>query len=467
MPAPFVQPLNPPPTVADALRQFAGWPQLILFHSALRRADLGRYSFLTADPLASLRVSEVQHPQSDPFQAIRDRLAEHPIGTIPGLPPFQGGVAGMLTYEAGGLFECLPTPRHAEDWPYAVASLGIYDWVLAWDHETGSAWLIVQPLEGFRSGSAVEARVRQLQAVLSEPAPAQSRRQSATTSGDSRVPSYPLGRLAGLRSNFDLSGYVDAVDRTIRYIRAGDIFQANLSQRLSIPATSDPVDLYLKLCDVNPAPFAGYYDAGPYQVISASPERFLKVANGEVETRPIKGTRARRSFPVADLLTRDELRESEKDRAENVMIVDLLRNDLSRVCEPGSIRVPQLCTVETYETVQHLVSQVHGRLSPGRDFFDLLAAAFPGGSITGAPKIRAMQIITELEQVPRGPYCGSLFYSGFDGSSDSSILIRTMTCADGWLNFPVGGGITVRSDPEAEYEETLHKAEGLFRALEA
>ena len=196
-----------------------------------------------------------------------------------------------------------------------------------------------------------------------------------------------------------------------------------------------------------------------------SPERFLRVDGREVETRPIKGTRQRSSAPEADLYTRDELRESAKDQAENVMIVDLLRNDLSRVCRPGTIRVPQLCAVETYETVQHLVSEVRGELREGCDFFDLLAATFPGGSITGAPKVRAMEIIHELEQRPRGPYCGSLFWCGFDGQADSSILIRTMLHRAGRVSFGVGGGVVAQSDPAAEYNETLHKAAGMLRAI--
>jgi para-aminobenzoate synthetase component 1 len=192
----------------------------------------------------------------------------------------------------------------------------------------------------------------------------------------------------------------------------------------------------------------------------------LQIEADIIKTRPIKGTRRRRHLPEADLFSRDELRESEKDRAENIMIVDLLRNDLSRVCRPGTVRVPELCSVETYETVTHLVSEVTGQLEPGLTFWDAIAAAFPGGSITGAPKVRAMEIITELEGISRGPYCGSLFYCGFDGWSDSSILIRTMTQFGHRLQFPVGGGIVVRSNPAAEYQETLDKASGLLQALE-
>jgi para-aminobenzoate synthetase component I len=244
-----------------------------------------------------------------------------------------------------------------------------------------------------------------------------------------------------------------------------DVFQVNLSQRLLHPARASSVELYCRLRERNPAPFAGYFACDDWAVVSASPERFVSVRDGEVETRPIKGTRRRRIEPEADLYTRDELRESEKDQAENVMIVDLLRNDLSRVCAPGTVRVPQLCAVETYETVQHLVSEIRGRLAPSHDVWDLLRAAFPGGSITGAPKVRAMEIIAELEPTVRGPYCGSLFYAGFDGTLDSSILIRTFTCRHGWVQCPVGGGIVAQSDPEDEYDETLHKAEGMLRAL--
>jgi para-aminobenzoate synthetase component 1 len=279
------------------------------------------------------------------------------------------------------------------------------------------------------------------------------------------APQYPAPGLEGLTSNFTRDAYIRAVKRTIEWIYSGDIFQANLSQRLLYPATLDPLTLARRLRQCNPAPFGGAFVFDDWAVISASPERFVSVRAGEVETRPIKGTRRRPPAPEADLFTRDELRESQKDQAENVMIVDLLRNDLSRVCAPGSIRVPQLCGVETYETVQHLVSEVRGRLEGNRTAWDLWRAAFPGGSITGAPKVRAMEIIAELEPTVRGPYCGSLFYVGYDGSCDSNILIRTFVCRHGWITCGVGGGIVADSDPLAEYEETLHKAAGMLRAL--
>ena len=270
---------------------------------------------------------------------------------------------------------------------------------------------------------------------------------------------------AGLTSNFSRAAYLSAVERAIEYIRAGDIFQVNLAQRLLFPAADSAVALYLRLRARNPAPFAGYFDCGAYQIASASPERFLKLAAGEVETRPIKGTRQRTRRPEADLYAGDELAQSEKDRAENVMIVDLLRNDLARVCQSDSVRVTQLCRLETYELVQHLVSAVRGTLRPGAGPFELLRATFPGGSISGAPKVRAMEIIAELEPTARGPYCGALGYVGFDGTLDTNLLIRTIVASRGWWQAPVGGGIVEPSIPEREYEETWHKAAGLIRAL--
>jgi para-aminobenzoate synthetase component 1 len=266
-------------------------------------------------------------------------------------------------------------------------------------------------------------------------------------------------------SNFSEDAYLRAVQRAIDYVYAGDVFQVNLSQRLLVPARDDAVSLYRRLRRCNPAPFAGFFDLGDFQIVSASPERFLRVSDREVETRPIKGTRPRTGNQAIDRAAEADLLASEKDRAENVMIVDLMRNDLARVCEARSVRVGQLCGVEAYQHVLHLVSSVHGRLREGQSPVNLLRAAFPGGSVTGAPKIRAMEIIAELEPTARGAYCGSLGYLGFDGSSDLSILIRAITAGRGWWQFPVGGGIVADSIPEKEYEETWHKAEGLLRAL--
>jgi para-aminobenzoate synthetase component 1 len=258
------------------------------------------------------------------------------------------------------------------------------------------------------------------------------------------------------------------VARAVEYIRAGDIFQANVSQRFlaEFPSGLDPFTLYRRLRRLSPAPFAAYVNAPGLQVLSASPERFLALdREGRIETRPIKGTRRRGADPAEDARFVAELRGSEKDRAENLMIVDLLRNDLSRVAAIGSVRVPELFTLETFARVHHLVSAVEGRLAPGRTALDLLAAAFPGGSVTGAPKIRALEVIHELEPARRGPYCGALAWIGFDGAMDSSIVIRTLWLAEGMVVAQAGGGIVADSAPAAEYEETMVKAAPLLAAL--
>jgi para-aminobenzoate synthetase component 1 len=253
----------------------------------------------------------------------------------------------------------------------------------------------------------------------------------------------------------------------IDYIYAGDVFQVNLSQRLLYPPNTSSFNLYCRLRKCNPAPFAAYLDGGVWQVCSASPERFLCVRDGRVETRPIKGTRRRAADASADRRAADELLASEKDRAENVMIVDLERNDLSRTCRADSVRVTQLCGLESYASVHHLVSVVEGVLREGLKPMDLLQTCFPGGSVTGVPKIRAMQIIAELEPTARGPYCGALGYLSASGQMDMSILIRTITSARGWWQIPVGGGIVADSLADAEYAETWHKAEAMLRAARA
>ncbi len=468
MPLPLIHSLDPPPDVAETLHRFADWPNVVLFDSASRRPELGRYSFLAADPFEFEELSSVPFGV-DPFARLREWSRRFTSEPVPELPPFQGGVAGLLSYELGGAWEQLPRPAVNEfDLPWLA--VGLYDWVIAWDHELDKAWIISHgfPAEGVeRECRALE----RMQAVIARLNVGQVFNLLVSERQVENLP-HPFTRStfdAG-SSNFSRDDYLRAVERVIEYIRAGDIFQVNLSQRLLFPAREDALALYLRLRQLNPAPFAGYFAHDDWTIASASPERFVNVQDGEVETRPIKGTRRRRHRPEADLFTEDELRESEKDQAENVMIVDLLRNDLSKVCSPSSIRVPSLCAVETYETVQHLVSVVRGTLdrdSTGRqlDAWDLLAALFPGGSITGAPKVRAMEIIAELEPTVRGPYCGSIFYVGFDGRFDSNILIRTFTVHRGWIQCSVGGGIVAQSDPAAEYEETLHKAAGMLQAL--
>jgi para-aminobenzoate synthetase component 1 len=276
---------------------------------------------------------------------------------------------------------------------------------------------------------------------------------------DFQLKSYP-------KSNLDRAAYAAAFERIQHYIREGDCYQVNLAQRFAAHAEGDAWQAYRRLRAINPAPFSAYLSFPFGQILSASPERFLRLRNGQVETRPIKGTRPRNASPASDRALAEELRQSTKDRAENLMIVDLLRNDLGKSCEPGSIRVPALFAVESFATVHHLVSTIEGRLAPGMDALDLLRGCFPGGSITGAPKLRAMQIIEELEPNRRGVYCGSIGYIGYDGAMDTNIAIRTLVYSEGCLRFWAGGGIVSDSDLDAEYQETFDKAAAMLRLME-
>lgn len=462
---PLVQELFPPPEPVAALERFAALPKVLFLDSARRDPLLGRYSFLAADPFA--RVESAASEQSG-LEPLRHALLPFVAEPVAGLPPFQGGAAGQLGYDLGRSFERIP-PTRFDEFAIPALAVGLYDVVLAWDHLQNRAWLISHgfpELELEARRARAQARMRFFSELLSAPAPRRGWREPARLPISALAPQHAVGLLPDLTSNFSAEGYRALVARVIAYIRAGDIFQANLSQRLLYPLREDPLALYQRLRECNAGTFAGYFDWGNFQLMSASPERFLQLRDGLVEARPIKGTRRRTSQAVADLFAGDELQQSEKDRSENVMIVDLLRNDLSRVCLPDSVRTTQLCELETYAHVQHLVSAVAGELAPRLGALDLVQAAFPGGSITGAPKVRAMEIIAELEPTARGPYCGSLGYLGFDGSLDLSILIRTLTASGGWLQFPVGGGIVAQSNPDREYEETWHKAAGMLAALE-
>jgi para-aminobenzoate synthetase component 1 len=409
---------------------------------------------------------------TDPRCAIRDLRAPHAGAPVPGLPPFQGGAAGYIGYDYGAVLERLPAARY-DDLSIPDVMLGLYDWVIAWDHRVGTAWIISTGLP--ETGAAREIRARERLAMVRERLRGPARRPASApvpATGAEGAPSYPVlgvegAEPIGLRSTFTHRGYLDAVTRVRDYIVAGDIFQANLSQRLEAPLTEPAFDLYARLRRANPAAFAAYLDYGELQVMSASPERFLRLdENGRhVETRPIKGTRPRGLGPMHDAALGRALAESDKDRAENVMIVDLLRNDLSRVCRPGTVRVPELFALEQHPTVHHLVSTVVGELDPSAGAIDLLRAAFPGGSITGAPKVRAMEIIAELEPTRRGVYCGSIGYLSTTGAMDTSIVIRTYSALRGRVYFQAGGGIVADSDPELEYRETLDKARALIAAL--
>jgi para-aminobenzoate synthetase component 1 len=502
-----VREIVPAPEPFAAFQRLAALPRCVFLDSAARDPARGRFSYITASPFEVIEVrggrTRLLRPAADalaappaaappalreesaadPLALARERIGRFPARRLEGLPPFQGGAAGLFGYGLSRYLERLPAPRWDEfELPDLV--LGLYDWVVAFDHRLGTCHVVSHgfPAEG---GGAREKRAREREleivallgaAAPPEPVPARGPRLSR----EDLAPSWPLaaagtaaaGSAAAsseLLTSFSRPAYLEAVERAIEHIRAGDIFQVNLSQRLLSRAEWPPLELYRRLRTANPAPFAGYldtgFDAGGEVVASSSPEQFLSLEGSTVVTRPIKGTRARGYTPEADAFGGQALLESDKDRAENVMIVDLLRNDISRVARPYTVEVPRLFELEGHPTVHHLVSEVRGELREGLDAIDLLAATFPGGSVTGAPKVRAMEIIAELEPTARGPYCGSLGWIAFHGGMSLSILIRTMTLARGWVQFPAGGGIVHASRPEAEYQETLDKAAGMARAL--
>ena len=483
--APLVLELIPAPDPAYCCHQFAGLPYRLFLDSAARDPRHGRYSFLTADPVAVVR-SKGTHTEcidlpegtrrmvgGDALDAVRTLLAPHLADPIPELPPFQGGAAGYLGYDWCRTLERVRPPPY-DDLAMADVILGVYDWVLAWDHDLGAAWLVSTGLPETLPAARVERAALRAAAVRerlgvgisSTDAPSPAPPLPAASAPSFPLEGGPWSRELGLRSSFTHSGYIEAVARIREYIFAGDIFQCNLSQRFDAPLVESTWALYRRLRACNAAPFAAYLDFPDATVLSASPERFLRVdVKGHVETRPIKGTRPRGLGPEHDAALAMALTESAKDRAENLMIVDLMRNDLSRVCTPGTVRVSELFAIEHYATVHHLVSTVAGDLARGNDALDLMRAAFPGGSITGAPKVRAMEIIAELEPSGRGVYCGAIGYWSVTGALDSNIAIRTAVVLRDRIFFNAGGGIVADSDPEEEYRETLHKARGIIDAL--
>lgn len=440
--------ITPLPYHCDPLARFACLKRhrgAVLLDSGYPEAPGGRYDIISCDPLATLEIMPGGQVQcdapltlpGDPFaaqQALLDSLA---IEAPPSELPFLGGLIGYWSYDLGRIVESLP--EHAcnvTELPWS--RVGLYDWALIQDHWKQQAWLIASP----------QRREQVLQWLLAAPTPA--------------VPFTLTETFAAETKRDDYGERFRAIQR---YIHAGDCYQINLTQRFSASYRGDPWQAYRQLRQATPTPFAGYIAWQDKAILSLSPERFIEVRDNRVEARPIKGTRSRGVTPEQDQALARELTESAKDRAENVMIVDLLRNDLGRVCIPGSVRVPQLCGLESYANVHHLVSVVTGELSEQNSALELLAVAFPGGSITGAPKVRAMQIIDEQEPSRRSVYCGSLGYIDVRGHMDTSIAIRTVVADGGRLHIWGGGGLVADSEEEAEYRETLAKIDRLMEAL--
>ncbi len=452
-------------TLLDMPGTFAAFldlPYPVLLDSPQSGNTPARYSYLAADPFMVVRSKdqqvsvekrgEISVLEGSPFDVLRDLLGRYRTAPVAGLPPFQGGAIGYLAYELAHHLELLPGAAE-NNLGLPELNIAFYDWVVARDETTGETWAIATGLpDGGEAGARdrldwIEERIHKPPATASTPRPAVTA---------SRV-----------TSNFTKDAYLRAVRTVKDYIAAGDVYQVNITQRFEADITGDPWELYRRLRHVNPSPFSAYLGFPEVSVLSASPEEFLKLEDGLLRTRPMKGTRPRGISASEDRKVASELLASEKDRAENVMIVDLMRNDLGRVCVPGSISVPELFAIEEYPTVYQMVSTVTGRTYAGVGPVEILEACFPGGSVTGAPKIRAMEIIDEIEPVQRSVYCGAIGYIGFDGSLLMSVPIRNILVTGNKAYIQVGGGIVADSDPDAEYRESLDKAAGSLMALDA
>ena len=456
-------PVNTPrfeelPYFEDSAALFMPWADrrwAVFLDSGFPYSHQGRFDILAAEPAVTLvtrgNLTEIRAQGNitlspeDPFALVKRHLGE-PIESSTDLP-FLGGAIGYFGYDLARRLEKLPdSSRDEEAIPEMV--VGIYDWAVVVDHLARRSWLV-----GLGRDECTSARWPHLMKSFSQ----------IQTLGWQRSDFHLHSEVA---SNMSRSRYAKAFERIQHYIREGDCYQVNLAQRFSAYCQGHPWSAYQTLRQINPAPFSAYLNLPQVQVLSSSPERFLKVTEGQVETKPIKGTRPRARDAFEDMANIEELRNSTKDRAENLMIVDLLRNDIGKCCAPGSVHVPELFAVESYATVHHLVSTIRGRLAQDRHALDLLRACFPGGSITGAPKIRAMEIIEELEPNRRGVYCGAIGYIGYDGNMDSNIAIRTLVHSDNRIRFWAGGGIVADSVMEQEYQECYHKATALLHLLE-
>lgn len=447
LPIPFRDPLV-------AFAPLANTAMAVLLDSAQADAQ-GRFSYIAADPFRTIRCTAYPWSVSidgakvdgDPFTVLARELKPFKMAASD-IAPFGGGAIGFFSYELGGVLERLPAPRTLPCPDDMV--VGLYDAVAVFDLKQREAWIVSTGFPDATNAAHAKSRAEWLAGAL----------------GNAALPSARTGK-GTWQPETSRGTYEQKVAHIIEAIRAGDIYQANFTQRFTAQISGASFDVYRRLRSLAPAPFGAFFNAGDVKLLSASPERFLKLdTRGQVETRPIKGTRPRGDTPAEDARLAAELTVSAKDRAENLMIVDLLRNDLARVCEPGSVKVPQLCALETFPAVHHLVSVVTGTLRPNMSAVDLLRAAFPGGSITGAPKIKAMEVIHSEEQSARGPYCGAIAWLGFDGAMDSSIVIRTLVQSGDALTAQGGGGIVAQSDPAAEYEESMTKLRPLLAVLD-
>lgn len=443
----------------DAFAVIKGHPYPFFLDSSFDLNGLGRYSFLGASPYKIIRSKGTTveaetfygnyRYQGNVFDFIGEELKRFSIPSEHHIPFLLGGV-GYFSYDLLHLLEEILS-KNSDDIGFPECHIAFYDTSIAFDHLEGKGYVV----------SVTENKVDEVIELIK----GESVKSSKASNAIHPFSHSPIHR--NYLSNFSREGYIRVVQNAKEYIAAGDIYQVNLSQRFSTEIDESPYDLYLRLREASPAPFSAYLDFGKAAVLSSSPERFLKVDGKYIETRPIKGTRPRGTTVEEDDRLKKELLNSEKDCAEHIMIVDLERNDLGRVCKYGTVKVEEGTAVETFAQVHHMVSTIRGELKDGVSLMDIMKATFPGGSITGAPKVRAMEIIEELEPNRRGVYTGAIGYLGFNGKMDLNIAIRTMVVKDSKTYFSVGGGIVADSDPEAEYQETLDKAKGMMEALRA
>jgi para-aminobenzoate synthetase component 1 len=465
---PLIVEIPNPPSPSQAFEVFKDRHFSFFLDSGMDPQRLGRYSFLGSDPflimksrgrdITLIRPDGEKAVSGNPFDVLGELLQEYKLDGNPTALPFVGGAVGYLSYDLGHFIEKLPS-KAVDDLQLPECYLAFYDAAAIFDHLEGKAYVAATGFPEKRSDwqKRAEARLEKMKRTVAQ---APRLEEDKTSYLD-----QPISESVNLRSNFTHERYLEAVERAREYIKAGDIFQVNLSQRFQADMPLPPYELYRRLRKINPAPFASYLNFDGVTAVSASPERFLRLRGDRVETRPIKGTRPRGKDSPKDEALAKELVNSFKDKAEHVMIVDLERNDIGRVCRFGTVRVSELMALEKYATVFHLTSTVEGRLRPGKNAIDLLKATFPGGSISGAPKVRAMEIIDELEPTRRSVYTGSIGYLSFDGGLDLNIVIRTILVKEGKAYFQVGGAVVYDSDPESEYVETLDKAKALIQAL--
>ena len=440
------------PYFEDSTQLFAAIadkPWSVFLDSAFPHSEYGRYDIISSDPSITLvttgnitqisKKGKLSYSNEDPFLLVKQYLKPG-FQSIDDLP-FNGGALGYFSYDLARRLEKLPVIAKNEE-HYPQMAVGIYSWAVIVDHHLKKSWLVTDAqkhcqdlIEKF--SSITENHQNESFSILDEP-----------------------------KSNMDKKTYQKAFEKIKSYLLEGDSYQVNLAQRFCSPCSGNPWLAYQALRKINSAPFSAYLNFPQVQILSSSPERFLKVTNGVVETKPIKGTKPRLQKQTKDQQQIQALFNSKKDRAENLMIVDLLRNDISKNCQAGTVTVPQLFKVESFATVHHLVSTVKGILIQGQHALDLLRNCFPGGSITGAPKIRAMEIIEELEPNRRGIYCGAIGYIGFDGNMDTNIAIRTLVHFKNTISFSAGGGIVNDSVMEDEYQESFDKAAALLKLLE-